>query len=69
MRLTAVATDGVPEAIEVEGERFCMGVQWHPEYTWETIPTDRQAVARVRRGGARLGFDHDLTAIGGDGAP
>ena len=19
-----------------------MGVQWHPEYTWETIPTDRK---------------------------
>ena len=40
MRLVAVATDGVPEAIEVEDERFCMGVQWHPEYTWESIPTD-----------------------------
>ncbi len=42
MRLVAVATDGVPEAIEVEDERFCMGVQWHPEYTWESIPTDFQ---------------------------
>ena len=40
VRLVAVATDGVPEAIEVEDERFCMGVQWHPEYTWESIPTD-----------------------------
>lgn len=26
--------------IAVEDERFCMGVQWHPEYTWESIPTD-----------------------------
>lgn len=40
VRLTAVATDGVPEAIEVEGERFCLGVQWHPEYTWRTLETD-----------------------------
>lgn len=38
--LTAVATDGVPEAIEVPSERFCLGVQWHPEYTWKTIETD-----------------------------
>ena len=40
VHLVAVATDGVPEAIEVEGERFCLGVQWHPEYTWEFISTD-----------------------------
>lgn len=40
VKLTAVATDGVPEAIEVEGQRFCLGVQWHPEYTWRTLETD-----------------------------
>ena len=40
VRLTAVATDGVPEAIEVEDQRFCLGVQWHPEYTWRTLETD-----------------------------
>lgn len=26
------APDGVIEAIEVPGKRFCLGVQWHPEY-------------------------------------
>ena len=31
---------GELHTIEVEDERFCMGVQWHPEYTWESIPTD-----------------------------
>ena len=41
VRLVARATDGVPEAIEVPGRRFCVGVQWHPEYTWRTLPTDR----------------------------
>lgn len=40
VQISAVATDGIPEAIEVDSERFCLGVQWHPEYTWQTIPTD-----------------------------
>ena len=39
-RLVAQATDGVPECIEVEGQPFCLGVQWHPEYTWQTLETD-----------------------------
>jgi putative glutamine amidotransferase len=28
----AVAPDGVIEGIETERHRFCLGVQWHPEY-------------------------------------
>lgn len=28
----AVAADGVIEGIEAPGSRFCIGVQWHPEY-------------------------------------
>jgi putative glutamine amidotransferase len=31
LRASARAADGVIEAIEREGERFCLGVQWHPE--------------------------------------
>ena len=38
--MTAMATDGVPEAIEVPAEPFCLGVQWHPEYTWRTLESD-----------------------------
>ncbi|MFO1068981.1 MAG: gamma-glutamyl-gamma-aminobutyrate hydrolase family protein [Geminicoccaceae bacterium] len=30
--VSARAPDGVIEAIEVPGRRFCLGVQWHPEY-------------------------------------
>lgn len=30
--VNAVAPDGVIEGIEVPGKRFCIGVQWHPEY-------------------------------------
>jgi gamma-glutamyl-gamma-aminobutyrate hydrolase PuuD len=28
---TAHAADGVVEAVELPGRRFCLGVQWHPE--------------------------------------
>jgi putative glutamine amidotransferase len=31
-RVAAIAADGVIEAIEIPGRRFCFGVQWHPEY-------------------------------------
>lgn len=30
--VNAVAPDGVIEGIEVAGKRFCLGVQWHPEF-------------------------------------
>jgi putative glutamine amidotransferase len=30
--VSATAPDGVVEAIEHPGQRFCLGVQWHPEY-------------------------------------
>lgn len=31
-RVSATAPDGVIEGIEAPASRFCMGVQWHPEY-------------------------------------
>jgi len=30
--IDAVAPDGVIEGIELPGKRFCIGVQWHPEF-------------------------------------
>lgn len=30
--VNAVAPDGVVEGIEAQGHRFCLGVQWHPEF-------------------------------------
>ena len=30
--INAVAPDGVIEGIEAAGRRFCIGVQWHPEF-------------------------------------
>jgi putative glutamine amidotransferase len=35
-RVTAVAPDGVVEAIEKADAPFCLGVQWHPENFWRT---------------------------------
>ncbi len=35
-QITAVAPDGVVEAIEQPAARFCLGVQWHPENFWRT---------------------------------
>jgi putative glutamine amidotransferase len=33
---SATAQDGVVEAIEAPGARFCVGVQWHPENFWRS---------------------------------
>ena len=38
--VNAVAPDGVIEGIEATGERFCLGVQWHPEFRID--PGDRR---------------------------
>ncbi len=37
--VNAVAPDGVIEGVEASGYRFCLGVQWHPEYLID--PGDR----------------------------
>ena len=36
----AKASDGVIEAVESKAKRL-LGVQWHPEGTWDTIPNER----------------------------
>lgn len=41
LAISAYATDGVPEAIEVAERDFFIGVQWHPEYTWSFSAKDR----------------------------
>ncbi|MCC6098885.1 MAG: gamma-glutamyl-gamma-aminobutyrate hydrolase family protein [Olsenella sp.] len=39
--LSGESTDGVPECIELPDKRFVLGVQWHPEYTWRSLASDR----------------------------
>ena len=36
LKVTALADDGVIEAIELEGSTFIVGVQWHPERDYQT---------------------------------
>jgi putative glutamine amidotransferase len=41
--VNATAPDGVIEGIELPGKRFCLGVEWHPEY--DIDPGDRAIFA------------------------
>ena len=54
----AWAPDGTVEAIRASGKRFAVGVQWHPEYDYETDEVSRgifrsfgQAVRTARQDG------------------
>lgn len=38
LAVSAVASDGVVEAVEQPGARFMLGVQWHPEYHADCKP-------------------------------
>lgn len=50
--VNAVAEDGVIEGIESRAHRFVLGVQWHPEYLFETDPACRKIFeALVREAG------------------
>ena len=31
----AISEDGLVEAISVDGQKFAVGVQWHPEFSYE----------------------------------
>jgi putative glutamine amidotransferase len=47
--VTAVAPDGVIEAVEVPGRRFAIGVQWHPEWMFEHQPEQRRLFEELVR--------------------
>ena len=38
---SALAPDGVIEAIELPRHTFCLGVQWHPELLYGSVPINR----------------------------
>ena len=46
-QVAAWAPDGVLEAFEVRERRFCLGVQWHPEYRLTTL--DRRVLVEFVR--------------------
>ena len=45
LQVTAVAPDGVIEAVEVPGQRYALGVQWHPEWLFEERAEQRRLFA------------------------
>ncbi len=53
LRVAAVADDGVVEAVEVDGQAFCVGVQWHPEYRVNACEANLFA-ALVRAAGEQM---------------
>lgn len=58
LRIVARDRDGIVQAIEAEGtRRFCLGVQWHPEYLLTLRPHFRlfRALVRAARAGGRGG--------------
>lgn len=46
LKAMAVASDGLIEAAYHPKKRFCWGVQWHPEYLWQSHPQQR-AIAQA----------------------
>ena len=46
---TAVAPDGVIEAIEAPDRVFILGVQWHPEFLYERDPIQRRLFSALIR--------------------
>jgi putative glutamine amidotransferase len=40
--VSARASDGIIEATEYSGKKFVLGVQWHPEGTWEVDPYSKR---------------------------
>lgn len=43
LRISALAPDGVIEAVEMPEHPFCIGVQWHPERLWDQPGSDVHA--------------------------
>ena len=42
LQIAATAPDGVVEAVHLPGHRFCLGVQWHPEFSRLTDGNSRK---------------------------
>lgn len=57
LRATAWAGDGTVEAVELPGEAFVLGVQWHPELD---VDDDRLFVALVQAAARQRSPDPDL---------
>lgn len=52
---SAIAPDGLVEAAEVDGDQFCVGVQWHPEVFELTDPHTRHVFREFVTSAGRFG--------------
>lgn len=64
-RVSAVAPDGVVEAIEGVDHRFAVGVQWHPELLWRAAPEQARLFRALVAAARDPGREGRLTAPGG----
>ena len=53
LRPMALADDGLVEAAYLPGKRFCMAVQWHPEFSYKTDAGSRALLAAFVRAAAK----------------
>ena len=61
LRLTARAPDGIVEGIELDGDAWIVGAQWHPEDTAGRDPAQQALFdAFVARGGAGMNAHPEL---------
>jgi len=51
--VTALADDGVIEAVEYPSKGFVLGVQWHPEGTWKNDPYSKKLFSAFIRAASR----------------
>jgi putative glutamine amidotransferase len=42
LQASALAPDGIIEAIESPSKRFMLGIQWHPEFLFDHYPRHRR---------------------------
>jgi putative glutamine amidotransferase len=52
---SALAPDGIVEAIESPSHRFLLAIQWHPEFLFERHTAHRRLFAAFLRAAARTG--------------
>ncbi len=55
LKTLATSTDGIPEGVYFDGERYIVGVQWHPERNYKTGSLDRNIFTSFVEACAKLG--------------
>lgn len=64
LRVTALAPDGLAEAVEADDSRFAVGVQWHPEMLIDSDVGTRRLFEAFVEAAAEHGRARRLTGIG-----